>query len=137
MSLISLNISSMDYQSSKSQTAYSTATNRLTSGLRISSDGTDDAAGLVVNEKNKSTTDDLNKRIGPAYSVELSSNQNATVSLQNQSSRLSESESRILDADVAAEAANLVNLQTSQQSGIAALAQSNSAPKALLSLLRG
>lgn len=62
------------------------------------------------------------------YAVSLASTQ-----LTN----LAASESRIRDADLAAEAANLTKAQILQQAGIAALAQANSAPQAVLSLLRG
>ena len=46
-------------------------------------------------------------------------------------------ESRIRDADLAAEAANLSKAQILVQAGTAALAQANSAPQAVLTLLRG
>ena len=62
------------------------------------------------------------------YAVSLASTQ-----LTN----LAASESRIRDADLAAEAANLTKAQILQQAGVAALAQANSAPQAVLSLLRG
>jgi len=44
---------------------------------------------------------------------------------------------RIRDADVAAEAANLTKAQVLQQASLAAMAQANSAPQAVLSLLKG
>lgn len=56
---------------------------------------------------------------------------------QSQVTNYAASESRIRDADVAAEAANLSKAQVLQQSSIAALAQANSAPQAILALLRG
>ena len=56
---------------------------------------------------------------------------------QTQLTNLAASESRIRDADLAAEAANLTRAQILQQAGIAALSQANSAPQAVLSLLRG
>ncbi len=56
---------------------------------------------------------------------------------QSQVSSFSAAESRIRDADIAAEAANLTKAQVLQQSTIAALAQANSAPQAVLALLRG
>lgn len=63
---------------------------------------------------------------------------NYAVSLAStQLTNLAASESRIRDADLAAEAANLTKAQILQQAGIAALAQANSAPQAVLSLLRG
>ena len=46
-------------------------------------------------------------------------------------------EEQIRDADVASEAANLSKAQVLQQASIAAMAQANSAPQAVLSLLRG
>jgi flagellin len=55
----------------------------------------------------------------------------------SQLTNLAASESRIRDADLAAEAANLSKAQISVQAGVAALAQANSAPQAVLSLLRG
>jgi len=63
---------------------------------------------------------------------------NFAISLaQTQLNNLAASESRIRDADLAAEAANLTKSQILLQAGIAALAQANSAPQAVLSLLRG
>lgn len=56
---------------------------------------------------------------------------------QSQVASFSAAESRIRDADVAEEAANLTKAQILQQSSIAALAQANSAPQAILTLLRG
>jgi flagellin len=56
---------------------------------------------------------------------------------QSQVASFSAAESRIRDADIATEAANLTKAQVLQQSSIAALAQANQAPQAILSLLRG
>lgn len=56
---------------------------------------------------------------------------------QTQMNNLAAAESGIRDADLAMEAANLTKAQIMQQAGIAALAQANSAPQAVLSLLRG
>lgn len=56
---------------------------------------------------------------------------------QSQISSYSSAESRIRDADVAAEAANLTKAQVMQQASLAAMAQANSAPQAVLALLRG
>jgi len=55
---------------------------------------------------------------------------------QTQIINLNASESRIRDADLASEAANLSKAQVLQQAGIAALAQANAAPQAVLSLLQ-
>ena len=56
---------------------------------------------------------------------------------QSQISSFSAAESRIRDADVAAEAANLTKAQVLQQASLAAMAQANSAPQAVMALLRG
>ena len=56
---------------------------------------------------------------------------------QSQITNFSSAESQIRDADVAAEAANLTKAQVLQQASLAALAQANSAPQAVLKLLQG
>jgi flagellin len=56
---------------------------------------------------------------------------------QSQLSNLAAAESRIRDADLANEAANLTKAQILMQAGVAALAQANSAPQQILSLLKG
>jgi len=58
---------------------------------------------------------------------------NLSVSVEN----MSASKSRIMDADFAAETANLTRSQILQQAGTAMLAQANSAPNSVLSLLKG
>ena len=59
------------------------------------------------------------------------------VNLANsQISSFSAAESRIRDADVAAEAANLTKAQVLSQSSVAALAQANQTPQVLLSLIK-
>jgi flagellin len=58
---------------------------------------------------------------------------NLNVSVENQSA----AKSRIMDADFAAETANLTRGQILQQAGTAMLAQANSLPNNVLSLLRG
>ena len=60
----------------------------------------------------------------------------ATSLANSQITNLSSAESSIRDANVAQEAANLAQAQTLQQSSIAALAQANSMPAALLKLLQ-
>ncbi len=57
--------------------------------------------------------------------------------LQTASENLSASRSRILDADFAAETANLTRGQILQQAGTAMLAQANSLPNGVLALLQG
>jgi flagellin len=58
-------------------------------------------------------------------------------SLQAVSENLSASRSRILDTDFAQETASLTRAQILQQAGTAMVAQANSAPQNVLSLLRG
>ncbi|MDO9597683.1 MAG: flagellin [Azoarcus sp.] len=60
----------------------------------------------------------------------------AVSNLQVSSENISASRSRILDADFAAETANLSRAQILQQAGTAMLAQANSIPQNVLSLLR-
>jgi flagellin len=57
--------------------------------------------------------------------------------LQTSVENLSASKSRIMDADFASETANLTRGQILQQAGTAMLAQANSLPNGVLSLLRG
>jgi flagellin len=63
---------------------------------------------------------------------------NYAISLaQSQISNFSAAEAGIRDTDVAQEAANLTKAQVLQQASMAAMAQANSAPQAVLALLRG
>ena len=55
----------------------------------------------------------------------------------SQITNFSAAESQIRDTDVAQQAANLTKAQVLQQASIAAMAQANSAPQAVLSLLKG
>ena len=54
----------------------------------------------------------------------------------SQVTNFSSAESQIRDADVATEAANLTQAQVLEQASVAAMAQANSAPQALLKLLQ-
>jgi flagellin len=62
--------------------------------------------------------------------------ESVVTSLQTSSENLSSSRSRIMDADFAAETANLTRAQILQQAGTAMLAQANSAPQNVLALLQ-
>jgi len=62
--------------------------------------------------------------------------ESVTSSLQATSENLSASRSRIQDADFAAETATLTRNQILQQAGVAMLAQANSLPQSVLSLLK-
>jgi flagellin len=62
---------------------------------------------------------------------------NYAISLaQSQITNFSAAESQIKDADIAQQAANLTKAQVLQQASIAAMAQANSAPQAVLKLLQ-
>ena len=54
----------------------------------------------------------------------------------SQITNVSSAESQIRDADVATEAANLTKAQVLQQASVAAMAQANAAPQAVLKLLQ-
>jgi flagellin len=56
--------------------------------------------------------------------------------LESTSTNLSAAQSRILDADFAAETAKLSKAQVLQQAGISVLAQANARPQQVLSLLQ-
>jgi flagellin len=61
----------------------------------------------------------------------------AISNLASSTENLSASKSRIVDTDFAAETANMTRGQILQQAGTAMLAQANSLPNGVLSLLRG
>ncbi len=107
------------------QTVTAPATTNTTTGSAISA--------LASLEQAVSSLGQIQGRVGAgenklSYAVNLA---------QSQITDFSAAESRIRDTDVAAEAANLTKAQVLQQSSIAALAQANSAPQAILSLLKG
>ncbi len=62
------------------------------------------------------------------YSIQLA---------QSQIASFTTADSRIRDADIAAEAANLTKAQVMEQASLAAMAQANASPQAVLALLRG
>jgi flagellin len=83
-----------------------------------------DAAAEVVNRQ-RASFGALQSRFDNTVS-------NLAASVEN----LSAAKSRILDADFAAETANLTRAQVLQQAGIAVLAQANAIPNNVLALLR-
>ena len=79
-------------------------------------------------------------KLGAAQAIVGKGENNITYATSLASSQLvnlAASESAIRDADLASEAANLSKAQILSQAGVAALAQANSAPQAVLSLLKG
>jgi flagellin len=133
-----------------------TAAVGLNGGTAVTQDSTTDdtaettldasgGANLSINtqetaERAVNALADAVKKLGEAQAVVgKGQNQfNFAVSLAStQLTNLAASESRIRDADLAFEAANLTKAQILTQAGVAALAQANAAPQAVLSLLRG
>jgi flagellin len=104
------------------------------SGSPLDLDPTKDALSAIEKISAAVTTlGNVQGKIGTAqnklsYAIQLA---------QSQITNFSAAESRIRDADVAQEAANLTKAQVLSQASMAALAQANSAPQAVLSLLRG
>jgi flagellin len=109
-----------------------------------------DATGLSLNASTVATSGDaltaltaLNAAVQTLGTVQgvVGTGENllqyASQLAQSQVASFSSAESRIRDADVAAEAANLTKAQVLSQASVAAMAQANSAPQAVLSLLRG
>ena len=106
------------------------------SGLGINADAVDTAANALT------ALTDITAAIASLGLVQGSvgtgeNELNYAVQLaQSQISSFSAAQSAIRDADVATEAANLTKSQILEQSSVAALAQANSAPQALLKLLQ-
>ena len=107
-----------------------------------------DSTGLTVNGKTvdtqanaKTAITAINTAIGNLGLVQgtVGTGENllqyASSLASSQITNISAAQSRIRDADIASEAANLTKAQTLQQTSIAALAQANAAPAAVLKLL--
>ena len=127
-------------------------TGALTDAVGLSSSGTENAVATTefrnVSDLSVATRDQANTALAAidtaidqitAMRADLGATQNrfenvievAGVQIEN----LSNARSRIQDADFAAETANLTRAQILQQAGLASLAQANSSPQAVLSLL--
>ena len=94
--------------------------------------GTQTGNALAAINTALSSVGDVQSKIGAGenklqYAMDLAN---------SQITNLSSAESRIRDADVAAEASNLTKAQVLEQASIAAMAQANSAPQAVLALLK-
>ncbi len=104
-------------------------------------------AGSTADISNQSTAEAAVEALGNAVAilgqaqavVGRGENQfNYAINLANsQLTNMQAAESQIRDADLAAESANLTKSQIMLQAGIAALAQANSAPQQVLTLLKG
>ena len=113
------------------------ATNKVdTAGLAIGSDKVDTKANALTALTHLTTAiSNLGLVQGSVGTGENELNY-AVQLAQSQISSFSAAQSSIRDADVATEAANLTKAQILEQSSVAALAQANSAPQALLKLLQ-
>ena len=134
--------------SSKSFSAVDSAA--ATAGFLKAGAATANAAQLQkVSDLDVSTVDSANRTLAmvdsalsainsqrASYGAMQSRFTNAISNLQSTSENLSASRSRIQDTDFAAETANLSRSQVLQQAGTAMLAQANSLPSSVLSLLR-
>lgn len=105
-------------------------------GLKLNTDKVDTAANALT------AIGDINTAVQSLGSVQgvVGTGENrlaqAVQLAQSQITNYSGAESRIRDADVAAEAANLTKAQVLQQASVAALAQANSAPQNVLRLFQ-
>tara|TARA_R110002094_G_scaffold11506_2_gene21371 strand:- start:56 stop:1936 length:1881 start_codon:yes stop_codon:yes gene_type:complete len=113
----------------------------FTAETKTVSGGLDDASVLTIEKANETiqrvdaaltTISDLRSNFGAIQNRFESTIANLSTSVEN----LSASNSRILDADFAAETANLAKSQVLQQAGISVLAQANARPQQVLSLLQ-
>ena len=107
----------------------------VTTGASIGSGSDSDAIGTVIDDLDTAleTINTQRSSYGATQNRFESVVANLQVSVESQSA----SRSRIMDTDFAAETANLTRGQILQQAGTAMLAQANSLPNGVLSLLRG
>jgi flagellin len=104
-------------------------------GATIDNSATGTAIGTVIDDLDAALTT-VNKeraKLGATQNRFESVVSNLQVSVESQSA----ARGRIMDADFASETANLTRGQILQQAGTAMLAQANSLPNGVLSLLRG
>ena len=127
-----------------------TAAGLMTTGTGNLGFAASTAVGSSLNAQSVSTSADANKTIQSVDAALTSVStlrstlgaiqnrfQSVINSLQAVSENLSASRGRILDTDFAAETASLTRAQILQQAGTAMVAQANSAPQGVLSLLQG
>jgi flagellin len=113
----------------------------VTQGLSVasSSSGAADVSTVAGAMQAVTTIGNAVRQLGDAQAaIGKGQNQlNYAITLANsQISNFSAAQSQIRDTDVAMDAANLSKAQVLQQASIAAMAQANSAPQAILALLR-
>ncbi|HNX30796.1 MAG TPA: flagellin [Holophaga sp.] len=112
-------------------------------GLKSTKDGQEKSVGISTATDGSNALallDQAQSRIGEVQ-AQIGKGQNqlsyAVNLAQSQITNFSSAQAQIRDADIASEAANLSKAQVLQQASMAAMAQANSAPQAILSLLRG
>ncbi len=106
------------------------------SGITVTTTALQTKAGAQTElAKIRAAIDDISSRRGDLGAA--LNRLEATVSVVSiQAQNLQAAESRIRDADVAAEVVNLVKFQVLNQTGLSALAQANASAQSVLSLLR-
>ena len=107
------------------------------SGLGIDADTVDSKANALTAITNLASAITALGLVQGAVGTGQNDLQYAVQLAQSQISSFSAAESRIRDADIATEASNLTKAQTLTQASLAALAQANAAPQAVLALFRG
>jgi flagellin len=119
---------------SASTFSVSTPVNATTTGYNAAT-GTGNGALNAINQVNAAV-----QALGTVQGVVGAGENklNYAINLANsQITNFSSAQSQIRDADVATEAANLTKAQVLEQASVAAMAQANSSPQAILSLLKG
>ena len=119
-----VDLSAVQLTGTNSMTTTSTQTNVSTNAAFITLTGTVDADITTI------------ATMRSALGATQNRLDNAIGNLQTSSSNLSESRSRIMDTDYAAETAMLTKNQIHQQAATAMLAQANQMPNSILSLLK-
>ncbi len=119
-----VDLSAVQLTGTNSMTTTSTQTNVSTNAAFITLTGTVDADITTI------------ATMRSALGATQNRLDNAIGNLQTSSSNLSESRSRIMDTDYAAETAQLTKNQIHQQAATAMLAQANQMPNSILSLLK-
>jgi flagellin len=121
------------------QAATPQATGAALTGMQVGNGSTADISTLAGATSAVSAVSSAVLALGSAQAaIGKGENQlNYAINLAtSQITNFSAAESQIRDADIAQQAANLTKAQTLQQASIAAMAQANSAPQAVLALLK-
>jgi flagellin len=104
------------------------------STLDVSNILTETASDLSINKIDEALSD-VNTFRGTLGAIQ-NRFESTVANLQSVSENISAAKSRVMDADFAAETAEMTKAQVLQQAGVAMLAQANMLPQAVLSLLQ-